>query len=102
LSHEWVGQLLLADGQRVSYSLRGAKGNPVVESFFGRFKEEGGELFLEARDLEELRGVIAERLGYYHEARLHSGLGYRTPREALKEALGKKVESVTRQTGRSV
>jgi putative transposase len=73
LSHEWVGRLLLADGQRVSYSLRGAKGNPVVESFFGRFKEEGGELFLEARDLEELRGVIAERLGYYHEARLHSG-----------------------------
>jgi transposase InsO family protein len=94
--------LLLADGQRVSYSLRGAKGNPVVESFFGRFKEEGRELFLEARDLEELRGVIAERLGYYHEARLHSGLGYRTPREALKEALGKEVESVTRQTGGSV
>jgi transposase InsO family protein len=46
--------------------------------------------------------VIAERLGYYHEARLHSGLGYRTPREALKEALGKEVESVTRQTGGSV
>ncbi|GGM93169.1 hypothetical protein GCM10007092_02950 [Thermus composti] len=38
LSHEWVGTLLLRDGQRLSYSLMGAKGNPVVESFFARFK----------------------------------------------------------------
>lgn len=88
LSHEWVGQLLLADGQRVSYSLMGPRGNPVMESFFSRFKGENRDLFLEAEDLTELKGVIAERLRYYHEERLHSGLGYRTPREALGEALG--------------
>lgn len=88
LSHEWVGKLLLEDGQRVSYSLMGPRGNPVVESFFSRFKGENRDLFLEARTLEELKGVIAERIRYYHEGRLHSGLGYRTPEEALREALG--------------
>ncbi|PZA05670.1 IS3 family transposase, partial [Meiothermus sp. Pnk-1] len=49
-----------------------------------------------------LRRVIAERLGYYHEARLHSGLGYRTPREALEEVLSRVDQGLTRQTGRSV
>uniref|UniRef100_UPI001FAB31F4 IS3 family transposase n=1 Tax=Thermus neutrinimicus TaxID=2908149 RepID=UPI001FAB31F4 len=77
LSHEWVGQLLLGDGQRVSYSLMGPRGNPVMESFFSRFKWENRDLFLEAKDLTELRGVIEERLQYYHEGRLHSGLGYK-------------------------
>ncbi|RIH82015.1 Integrase core domain protein [Meiothermus luteus] len=71
----------------------------MVERFFGRFKGEGSELFLEARSLEELKGVIAERLGYYHQKRLHSGLGYRTPREALEEALGRGVGGITRETG---
>ncbi len=87
LSHEWVGRLL-REGQRLSYSLRGAKGNPVVESFFSRFKGENGDLFVEARALEELKGVIEERLRYYGERRLHSGLGYLTPGEALRQALG--------------
>ncbi|MFN3368874.1 MAG: transposase, partial [Thermus sp.] len=44
LSHEWVGQLLLGDGQRVSYSLMGPRGNPVMESFFSRFKWENRDL----------------------------------------------------------
>lgn len=56
---------LLREGQRLSYSLMGAKGNPVVESFFARFKAEGGDQFLEAKSLGELRGVVEERLRYY-------------------------------------
>ncbi|MFN3368412.1 MAG: integrase core domain-containing protein, partial [Thermus sp.] len=68
-------------------SLMGPRGNPVMESFFSRFKWENRDLFLEAKDLTELRGVIEERLQYYHEGRLHSGLGYKTPREALREAI---------------
>lgn len=94
LSHEWVEQLLLADGQRVSRtcslreadSLMGPRGNPVMESFFSRFKGENRDLILEAKDLTELKGVMEERLGYHHEERLHSGPGYRTPGEALAEA----------------
>lgn len=32
--------------------------------------------------------VIKVRLRYYRKGRLHLGLGYRTPKEALGEALG--------------
>ncbi|BCP66508.1 IS3 family transposase [Thermus thermophilus] len=99
LSHDWVGTLLLRDGQRLSYSLMGAKGNPTMESFFARFKGEGRDQFLEARSLEELRGVVKERLAYYHEGRLHSGLGYRTPREVMEEALGQSKQDITREAG---
>lgn len=60
-------RLLLGDGQRVSYSLMGPRGNPVMESFFARFKGENRDLFMEAKDVVELKGVIEERLRYYHE-----------------------------------
>ncbi|MBE3595019.1 MAG: hypothetical protein IMX04_08320 [Candidatus Carbobacillus altaicus] len=66
LSHAWVGHLLLQEGQRRSYSLRGPKENPIVES---------------------LNALLAERIRTYHEHRLHSSLRYKTPQETLKEAL---------------
>ncbi len=104
LSHDWVGTLLLKDGQGLSYSLMGAKG--VTRSvhflrwwraFFARFKGEGRDQFLEARSLGELREVVRERLRYYHESRLHSGLGYRTPKEVMEEALGQSTRDTTRE-----
>jgi Integrase core domain. len=98
LSHDWVGTLL-KDEQRLSYSLMGAKGNPVVESFFARFKGEGRDQFLEAKSLVELKGVVKERLRYYHESRLHSGLGYRTPKEVMEEVLGQNTQDITRGAG---
>ena len=52
--YEWAAQLILEDGVRLSYTLRGAKDNPEMESFHGRFKQEGGSLFLEAHNLAEL------------------------------------------------
>jgi len=45
VSHDWVGRLLLKEGPRLSHSRMGAKGNPVMESFFARFKGEGKDLF---------------------------------------------------------
>ncbi|KWX07650.1 hypothetical protein TR75_02440 [Hydrogenibacillus schlegelii] len=39
LSHAWVGHLLLEEGQRRSYRLRGQKENLIVEFFFSRFKK---------------------------------------------------------------
>ncbi|ADH64916.1 hypothetical protein Mesil_3082 [Allomeiothermus silvanus DSM 9946] len=83
LSHDGVGTLLLRDGQRVSYSLMGAKGNPMMESF-----GEGKELFREAKTLAELKEVVRERLRYSPEGRLHAGLGYRTPREVGGDGRG--------------
>ena len=86
LSHLWVGNLL-KEGHHLSYSLRGPRDNPIVESFFSRFKQENGDLFLEAASFIELKEVIRQRLVYYNELRLHSGLGYQTPMEALRQAL---------------
>ncbi|BCZ95727.1 MULTISPECIES: integrase core domain-containing protein [Thermus] len=85
----------------------GAKGNPVVESFFARFKGEGRDRFLEAESPGELKEVVKERLRYYHESRLHSRLGYRTPKEVmdqrrspyLGEALGQSTKGITREAG---
>ncbi len=44
--YEWTSQLLQKDKSRLSYALRGAKDNPEMESFNGRFKGEGHSLFL--------------------------------------------------------
>ncbi len=63
----------------------GAKGR-VVEWFFFRFKGEKGDLFVEARDVEGLKGE--ERLRDCGERRLPSGLGYLTPGEAKGQGLG--------------
>ncbi|MBT9281114.1 MAG: DDE-type integrase/transposase/recombinase, partial [Hydrogenibacillus schlegelii] len=87
LSHAWVGHLLLEEGQRLSYSLRGPKENSIVESFFSRFKAEHQDLLLEAKSVEALDALLAERIRYYNEHRLHSSLRDKTPQETLKEAL---------------
>jgi len=60
---------------------------------------EGRDQFLEAKSLGELKGVVEERLRYYHESRLHSGLGYRTPKEVMEEALGQSMQDITREAG---
>lgn len=85
LGYGWLGQLLIKDGIRVSYSLTGAKGNVHMESFNGRFKEENRLLFWEQKDLNALKKVVDERMGYYNRVRRHSGLGNRSPITYLKE-----------------
>ena len=78
-SYAWTSQLLLEDGLRVSYALRGAKDNPEMESFNGRFKTEGHSLFLEAQTIDELIAVADERMCYYNTERRHSSIGYMSP-----------------------
>ena len=78
-SYEWAAQVLLDDGVRLSYALRGAKDNPQMESFHSRFKAEGHSLFLDAQTLPELTGVVEERMHYYNTQRRHSALGYLPP-----------------------
>lgn len=72
--YRWTSQLLLKDELRISYALGGARENPEMEAFNGRFKTEGQSLFLEAHSLGELISVVDERMSYYNEVRRHSSL----------------------------
>jgi putative transposase len=77
--YEWTSQLLLKDKLRLSYALGGAKDNPEMESFNGRFKTEGRSLFLGAANSGELIAVVDERMQHYNTKRRHSSIGYLPP-----------------------
>ena len=83
-SYAWTSRLLLDDGARLSYALDGARDNPGMESFNGRFKVENRSLFLDAEDLADLARVVEARIDYYNRERRHSSLDYRSPIEYLK------------------
>jgi len=84
-SHAWVYRLLVRDSVRLSYALRGARDNPEMESFFGRFKEENGSLVVEAKNLDELLGVAKSRIRYYNHERRHSSIGNTQPARYFKK-----------------
>jgi putative transposase len=86
-SYRWLEEVLLKDGARISYAQAGAKDNPWIESFWGRFETENGELILEAETLEEVRTIVSEQLEYYNRRRRHSALGYRAPYEVVLKAI---------------
>jgi len=86
----WTGQLLLKDGVRLSYALRGAQDNPEMEACISRFsvqdpeivgsgKEENRSLFLDAQTLDELCAVVRDRMVYHNNERRHSRIEYLAP-----------------------
>ena len=79
VGYAWTSRLLLDDGVRISYSLRGARGNSEMEAFFSRFKTENRSLLLDCQTPEELATVIAQRIDYYNRERRHSRIGYVAP-----------------------
>lgn len=83
----WTGRLLLKDQARISYALDGAKDNPEMESFFGRFKTENGSLLQEARTVKELEAVIVGRIRYYNRVRRHSSLENQAPWNWLRKRI---------------
>jgi len=85
-SYLWLEELLLKERARVSYAQRGARDNPWIESFWGRFSTENAELILEAETLEEVRRIVAKQLEYYNCKRRHSALAYRRPYEVVLAA----------------
>jgi len=87
-SFDWLRQVLLDDGLRVSYSERGAKDNPWIESLWGRMKTEIGSRITEAQTLPELEAVIDERFRYYNHRRRHSQIGNQPPVPYLADLLG--------------
>jgi putative transposase len=78
-SYDWLKRVLLGDGLYVSYSERGAKDNPWIESLWGRMKTEAGSRIVEAQTLPELEGVIDGRFRYYNRKRRHSQIGNQPP-----------------------
>lgn len=86
-SYRWLRATLLDDELRVSYSENGAKGNPWIESLWGRTKAEIGSRITEASSLPALQTVFDERFRYYNQERRHSSIGYIPPREHLGQTL---------------
>jgi len=72
----------------VSYSERGAKDNPWIESLWSRMKTEEGSQIAKAQTLPELEAVIGERFRYYNPRRRHSQIGNRPPVTHLANLLG--------------
>ena len=73
-SHAWLRQVLLEDRGRLSYAQRGARDNPQIESFWGRFKTENASLLWEAETLEEVVEIVGRQMVYYNRERRHSAL----------------------------
>jgi putative transposase len=86
-SYRWLEEMLLKNRARLSYAQRGARDNPWIESFWGRFETENGELILEAETLEEVRKIVDKQLEYYNHKRRHSALDYRRPYEVVLAAI---------------
>jgi len=86
-SHEWLHQLLTVHQARVSYAEHGARDNPWIESFWGRFKTENQTLLLEAETLPEVTQIVDQQMDYYNHDRRHSSLGQVPPWVFLQEHL---------------
>jgi putative transposase len=87
--YDWLRALAVDSGVRISYSERGAWDNPWIESFWSRFKTENRDLFPDAKDLVDLRGLIDGQMRYYNGSRRHSSVGNRPPLAYLKsEGIG--------------
>jgi len=84
-SYDWLRALLVEDGLRVSYSERGARGNPWIESLWGRLKVEIGSRLTEAQGPSELLGILTERFARYNQSRRHSSIGYVAPSTYLHQ-----------------
>lgn len=82
--YEWARQIIIKDKARLSFAKAGARENPVMESFFGKFKTENKSLFLDCQTIEELRRVVKERILYYNNQRRHSSLGQISPMRFIK------------------
>lgn len=84
-SYRWTRLLLAKDKVQLSYALNGAKDNPEIESFNGRFKTENRSLFLDAQNLNELHRIVEERMEYYNQERRHSSIDDLSPAMYLQQ-----------------
>ncbi|MYS79531.1 integrase core domain-containing protein, partial [Embleya scabrispora] len=59
--------------------------NAMAESFFGALKNECLNRYVFTDHAKARREVVRYIEGFYNRRRIHSGLGYRTPLEALRD-----------------
>lgn len=86
-SYAWLREVLMREGMRVSFSERGARGNPWVESLWGRMKTEIGSRIHQACDLQALKSILTEHFRYYNRSRRHSTIGNVAPLPRLTNIL---------------
>lgn len=94
-SHDWLYRVLIEEQAGISFAMNGAKDNPWIESFWGRFKTENHSLIFQAQTLEELQDVIWMQMRYYNLDRRHSALDYRTPLQVVQEVHSKNITAET-------
>ena len=86
-SYDWLHRVLIREGAGISFAMNGAKDNPWIESFWGRFKTENKTLIMHADSLTELICVTETQMMYYNQGRRHSALSYRTPQQVVQTIL---------------
>ena len=86
-SYDWLHRVLITEGAGISFAMNGAKDNPWIESFWGRFKTESKTLIMHADSLTELICVTEQQMTYYNQDRRHSALNYRTPQQVVQAIL---------------
>ena len=57
--------MLIEERAGISFAMNGAKDNPWIESFWGRFKTENHSLMMQANSLTELICVTEAQMTYY-------------------------------------
>jgi transposase InsO family protein len=77
------------DKAQLSYALNGAKDNPEIESFNGRFKTENRSLILDAQNMTELDKTVEERIEYYNQEWRHSSIDYLSPATYIQKRFQK-------------
>ncbi len=86
-SYDWLQRVLIKERAGISFAMNGAKDNPWIESFWGRFKTENHSLMMQTESLAELCCVIDKQMTYYNQGRRHSALSYQTPQEVVQAIL---------------
>ncbi|MBT7097792.1 transposase [Candidatus Poribacteria bacterium] len=81
-SHDWLRQVLPVDRGRLSYAHRGARDDPWIESFWGRFKTGNASLLWEAETLDGVVEIVGRQMVYYNQERRHSALHYQPTRSS--------------------
>lgn len=80
--YEYAGTLL-NDGISLSFTQKGFKDNPFMESCIGHFKDEYKHLIQEAKNIEETKDIIRKCIKDWNKERIHSTLKGRSPDEFI-------------------
>lgn len=82
-SYRWLHQLLCEDRVEVSYSERGARDNPWIESLWSRLKAEAGQLLYDSPSLSALQDEVNSYFQHYIHQRRHQSLDWQIPINVL-------------------